>query len=251
MNDDVTIDTLAQAAGIPVSTVRMYQNRGLLAPPTKRGRVGYYDAAHLARLNLIAQLQERGFSLAAIKELVDGMEKGDSLRGLLGLDGGPTTWAIEESVRMRLADLVEFLPGVELTQQLMERVIDLGLVERLDGTTDVLVHSPSFLRIGSQLAGLGVPGEEILDQYQALREDTTRIANRFTEVFRDHMWAPLVAEGVPTERVSEMIRSLEQLGPLAEGVVVMALRHSLQELAETFIRSEAARLGIEIPRPGE
>ena len=46
----MTIDQIAQHAGIPVSTVRLYQNKGLLPPPERRGRVGYYDAGHRGRL---------------------------------------------------------------------------------------------------------------------------------------------------------------------------------------------------------
>ena len=44
---------------------------------------------------------------------------------------------------------------------------------------------------------------------------------------------------------------LEKLGPLAKGVVVTGLRHALQELAEAFVLEETARLGIEIPEPGQ
>src|SRR5215207_1364979 len=91
----LTIEQVAAGAGIPVSTVRMYQHRGLLAPPVKRGRVGYYGPDHEARLRLIAELQERGFSLAGIKELVDGWAEGRSLDEVLGLSGDQGIWATE------------------------------------------------------------------------------------------------------------------------------------------------------------
>ena len=57
----MTIYQLAHEAGIPTSTVRCYQNRGLLPPSRRRGRMGYYNAEHRDRLRLIAHLQERGF----------------------------------------------------------------------------------------------------------------------------------------------------------------------------------------------
>jgi hypothetical protein len=69
-------------------------------------------------------------------------------------------------------------------------------------------------------------------------------------VFRVHLWEPFAEAGMPAERITEMINALEKLRPLAEGVVVMSLRHALQDLAETFIRAEAERLGVDIPRPG-
>ncbi|CAN5728323.1 MerR family transcriptional regulator [soil metagenome] len=248
--DEMTIDELARTAEVVVSTVRLYQNKGLLNPPTKRGRVGYYDAAHLARLRLIAHLQERGFSLASIKELFEGMERGESLRTVLGLGDAPSTWTPEEHQRMPIGDLAGFLPQVAFTPAMVARVMGLGLVDFAEDTTEVVVRSPSFLRIGSQLAALGVPPEVILEEYEALREHATVIAGRFTDVFRDHLWEPFVEDGMTAERTGELVGALEELGPLAEAVVVVALRHAIQDLADTFISAEAERLGVEIPHPG-
>jgi DNA-binding transcriptional MerR regulator len=60
MADDLTIDELARRAGTRTTTVRLYQTKGLLPPPEIRGRLGYYNAAHLARLRVIDRLQKRG-----------------------------------------------------------------------------------------------------------------------------------------------------------------------------------------------
>jgi len=59
MNDkgQLTIEELASQAGTATTTVRMYQSKGLLPPPERHGRIGYYGHGHLARLRLIAQLQ--------------------------------------------------------------------------------------------------------------------------------------------------------------------------------------------------
>ena len=81
----MTIDQLAREAGIPTSTVRLYQNRGLLPPPRQEGRLGYYSTEHRDPLRPIAHLQERGFSLAAIKETLDQWTEGRSLAQFLGV----------------------------------------------------------------------------------------------------------------------------------------------------------------------
>jgi DNA-binding transcriptional MerR regulator len=260
---DLTIDELAQTAGVVVSTVRLYQNRGLLPPPVKRGRVGYYGAAHLGRLRLIGELQDRGFSLAGIKALLDGMDRGQSLQAVLGIaggggagddgasdGGGPSTWVREQAVTMTVAELAVHLPGMEFDAGLVRRTIALGLLEFSADGTEVVVHSPSFLRIGSELAALGLPPNVILDEYEALATETAEIAARFTEVFRVHLWEPFVNRGLPAAEVARLVGALEKLGPLAEGVVGMSLRHALQEAAERFIEAEATRLGVAIPRPG-
>jgi DNA-binding transcriptional MerR regulator len=252
--EGMTIDDLARAAGVLTSTVRLYQNRGLLAPPERRGRVGYYGEGHLARLRLIASLQERGFSLAAIRELVEGLEAGESLRAVLGLGEGPPTWTAEAPESLTLGELAARLPGADLTPALLRRVVDLGLVELPSGTagpdSEVVVRSPAFLAVGRRLSDLGVPAEVILDQYELLRADAAGIASRFTDVFRDHLWAPFVESGMPAERIASLVSALETLGPLAESVVVTALRQALQDRAEAFIRAETERLGVDIPRPG-
>ncbi len=46
----LTIDQLAQAAGLTVRNVRNYQSRGLIPPPEVQGRIGYYGTEHLAGL---------------------------------------------------------------------------------------------------------------------------------------------------------------------------------------------------------
>ena len=92
-SEELTIDELARRAGVVVSTVRLYQNKGLVPPPRRRGRVGYYGIRHLDRLRAIAGLQERGFSLAGIKELFDGLESGESLGAVVGLGLQSSMWS--------------------------------------------------------------------------------------------------------------------------------------------------------------
>jgi MerR family mercuric resistance operon transcriptional regulator len=67
---DLTIGTLARAAGIGVETVRFYQRRGLLAEPPRAGGIRRYSPADLDRLRFIKRAQAAGFTLAEIGELV-------------------------------------------------------------------------------------------------------------------------------------------------------------------------------------
>src|SRR5437660_5426633 len=66
----LTIDQLAQRTGMSARNIRAHQSRGLLAPPTLRGRTGYYGDEHVARVELIQKLQGDGFSLALIQRLL-------------------------------------------------------------------------------------------------------------------------------------------------------------------------------------
>jgi DNA-binding transcriptional MerR regulator len=244
------VEQLAHDHDLPVSTVRLYQTRGLLPPPRREGRVAYYGIEHRTRLRAIADLQARGFSLAAIKELLDGAASGQSLEAVLGLATASSTWHREPPATLSLAELLAALPGVEPTPELIERIIGLGLVELgTDGT--VVVESPTFLDIGSRLMRLGVPGDVVLDEYEHLRGLTDDVADRFTDVFRRSFWASFEADGLPAERVGDVIGVLEELGPLAEAVVTVTLRHSLQAAAQQFLDEQAERLGLELPHPGD
>ena len=80
------IDELARRAETTVRNVRVYQDRGLLAPPRRAGRVGIYTDAHLARLRLIGQLLRRGYTFANIGEMLAVWERGGDLAEVLDLE---------------------------------------------------------------------------------------------------------------------------------------------------------------------
>ena len=89
-----SIDELAALVGVPTRTVREYRTLGLIEAPRKEGRVGRYDQSHRQRLELIARLQERGYSLAAIRDLCAASASGRSLDNVLS---GSTSVAIDEN----------------------------------------------------------------------------------------------------------------------------------------------------------
>src|SRR5215204_6869412 len=68
----MTIDELARRTGMTVRNIRAHQSRGLLPPPAVRGRTGYYGPEHLARIELVRELQGDGFNLEAIRRLLEG-----------------------------------------------------------------------------------------------------------------------------------------------------------------------------------
>ncbi len=67
----LTIGDVAARLGVPVRTVRFWTDEGLVDPP-RRSAGGYrlYDAAAVARLDLVRTLRELGLGLAAVRELL-------------------------------------------------------------------------------------------------------------------------------------------------------------------------------------
>src|ERR1043165_7487352 len=104
----MTIGELARRTGMTVRNIRAHQSRGLLPPPEIEGRTGYYGPEHVARIELIAEMQADGFNLAAIKRLLADSEGSD--RELLGFKRAlMAPWEDEEP---------EFITGEELFERL-------------------------------------------------------------------------------------------------------------------------------------
>jgi len=66
---DLDIGEVAQRAGIPASTLRFYEEKGLVAPVGRRGLRRQYDRDVLEKLALIALGRSAGFSLDEIARM--------------------------------------------------------------------------------------------------------------------------------------------------------------------------------------
>ena len=238
--EEMSVDELARAAGTTTRNVRAYQTRGLLPPPRLAGRVGYYSQAHLSRLRLIARLQERGFSLASVAELLRAWESGANLADVLGFEEAlAAPWSDEAAIRLSRAELAELFPGGAEDPALLERAIRLGLV-REEGE-QLVVPSPALLRMGSDLVALGIPLQAVLDIAAELRADARRTADRFVDLFRRHVWQPFVEEGMPPERLPEVTDALRRLRPMASAAVLATLAAAMEEAVASATAEEARR----------
>ena len=63
---ELDIGEVAQRSGVPASTLRFYEEKGLIASTGRRGLRRLFDEAVLERLALIALGQAAGFSLGEI-----------------------------------------------------------------------------------------------------------------------------------------------------------------------------------------
>ena len=68
---DLDIGEVAQRAGIPASTLRFYEEKGLVASTGRRGLRRQFDRDVLERLALIALGQSAGFSLDEIARIFE------------------------------------------------------------------------------------------------------------------------------------------------------------------------------------
>ncbi len=162
---DLTVDELAGRAGLPVRTVREYQTMGLLAPPVRRGRVGIYGAAHLARLGLIARLQARGYSLAGIGDLLGAWRDGADLPEVLGLGPDELVHIDEPGAPATADQLARLVPA--LVPDRLDDLVATGVVERC-GPDRYCVPSPSLLALSADALDAGYDPDRVLALLEAI-----------------------------------------------------------------------------------
>ncbi|MFF4350522.1 MerR family transcriptional regulator [Streptomyces sp. NPDC001530] len=232
------IEDLAHHSGATVRTIRAYQDRGLLPRPERRGRANVYADAHLARLRQIADLLDRGYTLASIKELLEAWDAGRGLGGVLGLVAevdGP--WTDEEPVRISRAELDERFGGSPDDAAVADAV-ELGVLEPVPGDEDsFLVPSPQELAVAAELHAAGVPLSAISGHLRELRGRVEHIASRFLEFTTEHVFARYLGEHPPTDaEAAEAASLVRRLRPLAQQTVDAELARAMRLFANRHLR---------------
>ncbi|MGW1187833.1 MerR family transcriptional regulator [Streptomyces sp. NPDC002559] len=227
------IEDLAHASGATVRTIRAYQDRGLLPTPERRGRANVYRDTHLARLRQIADLLDRGYTLASIKELLDAWDTGRGLGGVLGLVAevhGP--WTDERADRITRAELNERFGGTPDDEAVVE-AMDLGVLEPIPGKDDeFLVPSPQELAVAVELYAAGVPLSAISGHLRELRGQVEHIASRFLEFTTEHVFARYLGHRPPTDSdAAEAAAMVRRLRPLAQQTVDAELARAMRLFA--------------------
>ncbi|MCY9782416.1 MerR family transcriptional regulator [Nocardiopsis sp. EMB25] len=224
------IDELARLADTTVRNVRVYQDRGLLAPPRKQGRVGIYSEAHLARLRLIGQLLRRGYTFANIGEMFAVWERGGNLSDILGFESAVgDAWSDEIADYITVGELRDLF-GKGVTPRTIKRAVDLGVIER-DGLR-FRASSPRLLHAGAELVRMGMSVDSVLDIAENLRAKVGDVAEHMVRLVAEHIlaeYAPLTVIQTGSEEVAEIAELIRRLRPLAQQAVDAVLA---QEMAE-------------------
>jgi DNA-binding transcriptional MerR regulator len=238
--DDYRIDELAREAGTTVRNVRAYQDRGLLPPPRRSGRVGLYTDAHLARLRLIGQLLERGYTLANIDELLSAWERGQDIGELLGLEAALVQpWSDEVAMTISLEDLNELFGEDD---DALREAVKLGLLEPSEDGQSFSVPSPRLLHAGAELVAAGIPLEAVLNHARQLARDTDRIAARFVELVSANVFEPYGDRPFAPADVPRLAELLRRLRPLAQLTVDAYLARAMEQRMTSELGAHYDRL---------
>ncbi|MCN9241595.1 MerR family transcriptional regulator [Streptomyces sp. RY43-2] len=213
----LTVDELAARAGVTVRTVRFYSAKGLLPPPViGPRRVGHYGPGHLARLELIDELQRQGMTLAGIERYLRQLPTDLTARDLALQRAVVASWAPDAVEAVSRKEL-ERRAGRALDEDELERLAALGVIERAD---DRFHMDPGLLRLGVELIDVPLTHETVLAARTVLTEHSRAAAHALSRLFRD-----AVAERDPTD-----VRSLSaHMHPLVVQALLTTFQRSLKE----------------------
>ena len=221
-DDLLTLEEVTQRADISVRTLRFYTTKHLVPPPIRRGRSGYYSADHLARLELVQELQSHGFTLAAIEKYVAGIPHDATPEDIALARTMLAPWQADLPVEMDHEHL-EAKAGRALSAEDVATLQALGVLRVRDGSYLVAANQ---LAIGVRLLELGFPRHVAVAAAAVYAEHGQQMADELYEVIHREL-APLY-DDAESEHFREV---MERLKPLSVGGLVTAYEAAVARTA--------------------
>ena len=219
----ITLDELTERVGVSVRNIRFYTTKGLVPPPIRRGRSGYYSPDHVARLELVRELQAHGFTLSAIEKYVARIPD----------DATPETIALHRTLLAPwMAELPETVSRRELVRRAGRPLSDddldtlnaLGIVfPTKQGKYQVAI---AHLSVGVSLLDLGMPLDAALAAQDIFTAHGRAVADELTELFRTQVWPAYKEGGTSPEQLRALV---EKFKPVSVAALVTAYESAVNE----------------------
>lgn len=229
-DDELTIDELAAKVGLTVRTVRFYAGKRLLPPPRLEGRTGFYGPQHVARLSLVRDLQQTGYNLAAIEQLLTALpEDADPLA--IDMYGSLLVpWVPQEALVLAVDELAD-----RLNHTVDDSVLELlqaanVLTIRGNNTVEITQRQLEFAK---RVLELQAPLDALVEGNQIVRHHTAQIAEKLQQVFLERIAAQF-DEANPESR-----EHLRAIAATLRPVTIQSIVTAYQEFLEQAVHSQA------------
>jgi DNA-binding transcriptional MerR regulator len=236
------IEELARRTGMTVRTLRAYQSRKLLPAPEVRSRMGYYSGRHVARVELVKDLQAEGFKLDTIARMLDNTGESDVeilqfSRTVKSLFGESEPQIID------VAELAERFPAASGNQaEMISRAEKLGLLRRLDDQRYEEL-APGVLRAGQDaMTSLNVDLRRALKLVEQLRRHADGVAKLYLELYLETVWKPFADAGQPDDQWPAVQTALERLRGIAEAALLGVFDLAMAERVDETFGREFSRM---------
>ncbi len=230
------VDALASQAGVSVDTVRFYQSKGLLPQPQRDGRVAWYSASHLERLQRIRELKDKGFTLGSIRALLDGdIDEADQALVEAVIGDRPDDG--------ELLTLDEVAARTGVTPSLLEAIQREGLLvaTMVEGEPRYTPGDVAVVAAGLRLLGTGLPLSELLALAREHDEAMRTIATRAVEMFLRFVRDPIRAQEPDDEAAAaKLVAAFKEMLPATTSLVGHHFERVLLEEARARIEAEGS-----------
>ena len=231
------VEELSRRLGLSVDTIRFYQKRGLLEPPQREGRIGWYGPEHVERLAKIKELQASGLTLAVIARVLDGELDDADLplaavvaRARVDQDEGHETLLTLGQLAEQSGVPVGLIDAVVRENLLVPRS-----VEGVRHFTDVDVR---VVQAGLALLSAGIPLAELMELARRHDHAAREIAEGAVELFDAYVRRPLKETGLdPDERAEWLVQTFDKLLSAVTTLVSHHFRRVLLEIAQQHLES--------------
>ena len=227
------MDELAAAADIPVRRIRFYAGKRLLPPPRLDGRTGLYGDAHLARLRLIAELQDAGYTLAAIEEFLSSVPDDAGADDVSLLGTLVTPGATGPELVLTHAELAEHLDA-PVDDEILAGLERANLLRCEDGTVRLTRTQLDFAR---RMVAVDAPLDALVEAGVIVRHHARALAEDLQDLFADRVLAQYED---PTDEERERLRAVSRaLRPLT----IQAIARSYQDALDEVVRESRGTRG--------
>nr|AGC71065.1 MerR-family transcriptional regulator [uncultured bacterium A1Q1_fos_324] len=229
--DELSIEQFAERLGMSPRTVRFYSGRGLIPPPRREGRNGWYGPDHVARLELVRELQAHGFTLHAIEGYLERIPE-DATPAEIALHRTLLApWMPELPENVDRSEL-EIRAGRSLSDDDLELLTAIGVIEPTP-VDDVFNLAPAHLAVGMGLLDANLTAEAALQARAIIVAHGSALAKELTELFRAEVWPQLKSSGQPPELITRMV---ERFKPLTIQALVTAYEQAVDEQKRETVR---------------
>jgi DNA-binding transcriptional MerR regulator len=252
------VEELAARATTSVDTVRYYQARSLLPPPTRIGRVAWYGDEHLERLAQIRRLQGRGFGLAVIQRLLAGeldhadeeliaavaneadapeAHEGASTESP-GADEARYDDARADAAGYDWLTIAQLAERSGIPRVVLDAVVREGLLvpHRVHGEDRYSQADVTAAAAGLRLLQHGLPLSELLELARVHTLAMRATAEKAVDLFDRYVRQALRSEGVTEDVAAErLVSAFEEILPATLTIVSHHFRRTLLSVAQEHI----------------
>lgn len=207
--EELTVEELSARTGISVRNLRFYTTRGLVPAPMKRGRSAVYGPAHVARFELLQELQAHGLTLAAIERFFEGIPADAPAEQIALQRATLRPLASHESAEVTRGEIDE-RAGRPLDATALDDLVRMGAVTPLEDGRFAI--DEGRFRSSLRVMELGVPTDLVVACDDVYRRHAEAMAQELEGIFRETLWPAYKSGEMGADQLTAMLANWEEGG---------------------------------------